>query len=155
MDSDDWIEADCYEKMSEMQKATGADIVAGNHYREIGAESYVIQNHIPAGLYSRENILPFLIYSGEFFEFGLHPSLCTKLIRKNLLDKIQMSVNEDIVVAEDAVVVYSGVLGAGRILVTDICKYHYVQRQGSLTKSEGKDDLRRLGLVFETMEEVN
>ncbi|MCM1112008.1 MAG: glycosyltransferase [Muribaculum sp.] len=154
VDSDDWVEEDYFEKMVEMQQKTGADIVAGNHFRDVGSESYPIFNNIPIGLYSREDILPKLIYAGKFFEFSVHPSLCTKLIRKRIVDTTQMSVNEDIVSDEDGAVLYPSVLEADTVVITDICGYHYVQRQGSISKSECPDDLRRLRLVFDHVEKA-
>lgn len=154
VDSDDWIERDYFENLIKAQQETGADIVAGNHYRDIGLESYIVPNRIPPGIYDRSSILPQLIYSGNFFEFGLHPSLCTKLIRKDILDVTQMNVNEDIFCEEDGAVIYPSVLKADKILVADMRGYHYVQHQGSITKSTGADDARRLQLVFDYLEHV-
>lgn len=154
VDPDDWIEKDYYDQMIQAQKETGADIVAGNHFRDIGPQSYTVPNNIPIGLYRKEDILHKMIYTGIFFEFGLHPSLCTKLIRKKILDITQMSVNEDIFCEEDGAVIYPSVLEADKILITDVCGYHYVQRQGSITKSGCEDDIRRLRLVFTHLEKV-
>lgn len=154
VDSDDWVEPDYFEKLLKMQKKYDADIVAGNLFRDIGEDSYPVYNRIPTGLYRKQDILPQLIYSGNFFEFGLHPSLCSKLIRKEILDITQLSVDEDILEGEDDAVVYPSVLVAEKILVTDICGYHYVQRQGSITKSVKQDDLRRLQLVFDHLEKT-
>lgn len=153
VDPNDWIEKDYFEKMVLAQEDSQADIVAGNHFRDIGKQSYTVCNNILAGLYTRESILPKLIYSGKFFEFGLHTSLCTKLIRRSILDKIQPEVDEEINCDEDTVMVYLGILEAKKVLVTEYCGYHYVQRQGSITKSEGNDDLRRLRLAFRCLEE--
>lgn len=152
VDSDDWIEKDFLEGLVNYQKKYNADIVAGNHVRDIGLESYPIHNKIPVGLYSRQEILPQLIYAGNFFEFSLNPSLCTKLIRRNILNITQMTVDENIFMEEDSAVLYPSVLEADKILVTDLCGYHYVQRQGSISKSVGTDDLERLRLVFRHLE---
>lgn len=152
VDPDDWIEKDYYENLVNMQRKNDADIVAGNHFRDIGSDSYLVHNGLPTGVYSRQDILPRLIYSGIFFEFGLHPSLCTKLIRKEILDITQMNVDEDIFCEEDGAVIYPSVLEASKVLVTDTCGYHYVQHQGSITKSVCSDDLRRLQLVFSHLE---
>lgn len=154
VDSDDWIEKDYFENLIKAQKETGADIVAGNHYRDIGSGSYTVYNRISTGIYDREKILSQLIYSGDFFEFGMPPSLCTKLIRKNILDFTQMNVDENIFCVEDGAVTYPSVLEADKILITDICGYHYVQHQGSITKSVGEDDLIKLKLVFDYLEET-
>lgn len=154
VDSDDWVEEDYFEKLIKKQEESDADIVAGNHFRDIGQESYAIFNCIPSGLYSLRDILPNLIYSGKFFEFGLHPSLWSKLIRKKILNITQMNVINDISCEEDGAVVYPSILMANKILLTDICGYHYVQHQGSITKSECADDLRKLNLVFSYLENI-
>lgn len=152
VDPDDWIEKDYYENLIKIQQETDGDIIAGNHHRNIGSESYIIRNKIPTGIYDKKTILPQLIYSGEFFEFGLHPSLCTKLIRREIMDATQMNVNEDIVCVDDGAVIYPAVLEARKIVITDICGYHYVQRQGSITKSVGSGDLMKLRLVYDHLE---
>ena len=154
VDSDDWIEQDYYKNLVQMQKKYNADIVAGNHVRDIGQESYPVCNNIPAGIYNRQDILPNLIYSGSFFEFGMNPSLCTKLIRKDILDITQMSVNEDIVGEEDPAVLYPSVLEADKILITNLYGYHYVQRQGSISKSLYSNDSMRLKAVFDYIEKI-
>lgn len=152
VDPDDWIEKDYFESLIKIQKETDADIIAGNHHRDIGSDSYTIRNRIPTGIYDRKTILPQLIYSGDFFEFGLHPSLCTKLIRREVMDSTQMNINEDIVCVDDGAVIYPAVLEAEKIAITNICGYHYVQRQGSITKSVGSDDLMKLKLVYDHLE---
>lgn len=154
VDPDDWVEADYFDNLVRMQKKYGADIVVGNHFRDVGLESYPIFNTLPVGLYTSEDILPKLIYTGNFFEFSVSPSLCTKLIRKEILDVAYTNVNEDISYEDDGAVVYPSILEADKILITDICGYHYVQRQGSITKSVKQDDLRRLHLVFEHLEKT-
>lgn len=148
VDSDDWIEKDYFESLVNRQIASGADIVAANHFRDIGEQSYAVFNNIAPGIYTKETILSQLIYSGTFFIFGLHPSLCTKIIRREILNTTQMSVDEEIFCEEDGAVVYPSVLEAKQILLTEICGYHYVQHQGSITKTAYADDLRRLKIVF-------
>ena len=65
VDPDDWIEKDYFENLIKAQQETGADIVAGNHCRDVGSSSYTVYNKLPAGIYDREKILPQLIYSGD------------------------------------------------------------------------------------------
>lgn len=152
VDADDWIEKDYFESFVAAQRESGADIVAGNHFRDIGEQSYTVHNDIPDGQYDSKSILPNLIYSGKFFELGLHASLWSKLIRKELLDKILGYVDNKMHYAEDALMVWLSILEADKILVTDICGYHYVQHQGSITKSEGVDDLKKIRFVFHALE---
>ncbi len=147
-DADDWVETDYYEQMVRAQEKSGADLVAAGHFHDIGEESGKVWNQIPAGLYQRGDILPKLIYSGTFFTYGLQPHIYTKLIRREILDKTQMAVDERICAGEDAAVVYPSVLEAEHILVTDICGYHYVQHPGSITKTGNENERERMHIFM-------
>lgn len=152
VDADDWIETDYIEKMVKAQQDTGADIIVSNHFHDIGADSKKVCGNFPIGLYTKEFLLPTLLYSGQFFEYGLQPHMVTKLFRKEILLKTQMCVDGRIVIGEDAAVVYPSVLEADRIYISDICGYHYVQRPGSMTKKETHDETEMYDLLFAHLE---
>lgn len=154
VDGDDWIEPDYFEKMVSAQKASGSDIVAAGHVHDIGAAATKIMNQIPAGTYQRDSILPRLIYSGHFFEYGLQPHVFTKLIRSEILKRTEMAVSQRICTGEDAAVIYLSILEANQITVTNICGYHYVQRQGSLMKTSQDDELARIQILMQHLEQV-
>ncbi len=154
VDGDDWIESSYYEQLVSAQEASGADIVAAGHFHDIGNESKKVMNQISNGFYGKDSILPKLIYSGRFFEYGLQPHIYTKLIRKNILYKTQLSVDERICAGEDAAVIYPSVLEAKQILITDICGYHYVQRQGSITKTGNANERERIQILMEYLERI-
>lgn len=152
VDSDDWIEPDYIDQLASAQAASGADIVAAGFLRDTGTESRKRLENIPVGVYDCKSLLPQLLCTGKFFEFGLYPSLCTKLFPRKLLHKVQMTVNSRICLGEDAAVVYPCVLEAKKIVVTDICGYHYVQHPGSMTKVGDTDELERIQLLIEHLE---
>ena len=152
VDADDWIESDYIDNLVRAQKISSADIVAAAHYHDIGGDSRKICNNFPEGTYLRKELLQRLIYSGVFFEYGLQPHLCNKLIKRTILEKTQINVSDRINAGEDAAVLYPSVLEAERICVTDICGYHYVQHLGSITKSRSTDEAERLKLLFEHLE---
>lgn len=154
VDSDDWIEDDYFEKMVKSQQQADADIVMSNHFRDIGSWSYTVCNKFPVGLYGKEELVPRLIYSGEFFASGITPFFWSKLFRKNILDKTQMNVDEKISFGDDIAVVYPSILEADKILVTDICGYHYVQHQGSITKSVDSGDAEKLRRAFSYLDHI-
>lgn len=139
VDSDDWIETSYYERMLAVQGKTGADIVLAGHFHDIETDSRRINDNFRTGIYTREQLLPTLLYAGRFFEYGVQPHMVTKLFKKELLQKTQMRVDDRIVIGEDAAVVYPSVLEAERIAVSDICAYHYVQHPDSMTKRELKN----------------
>lgn len=154
VDADDWVEPDYFGQMVQAQRESGADIVAAAHFHDIGTGSGKVCNAFPAGIYIREQLLPQLIYSGKFFEYGLQPHVYTKLIRKEILDKTQMAVDDRICAGEDAAVVYPSVVEADKVCMADICGYHYVQRQGSITKTRGADELGRFRVLASGLEDA-
>lgn len=154
VDSDDWIEPFYYEKMISVQKASGADIVSSGHFHDIGMESRRVNDNFPTGMYTKEQLLPALLYVGRFFEFGLQPHLVTKLFKKEILTKAQMLVDSHIVIGEDAAVVYPSVLEAEKIYISDICGYHYVQHPNSMGKQEFENKTNIFNLLLAHLENV-
>ena len=75
VDADDWIEPEYIEKLAELQKESEADIVAVAHYHDIGGDSRLIKNGVDAGVYGVEQLLPVMLYTGKFFEYGITPQL--------------------------------------------------------------------------------
>lgn len=153
VDADDWIEPDYFENLMQIYQKTGADIVAAGHFHDIGDSSKKVVNHVPAGLHETRDILGTLLYSGEFYEYGITPQLYTKLIRSDVLKPVQENVDERIRCGEDAAVTYPSVLRAKKIYVTDFCGYHYVQHQESMTKTENKDELVLIRILIEFLED--
>lgn len=154
VDADDWIESNYFAQMAKLQCQTNADMVAINLFADIGCESKTVSNTIPSGIYNCKDILPRLIYSGIFFEYGLQPHLVTKLLKRDTLRYVQGAVDPRICVGDDASVVYPYVLNAKKIAVADICGYHYVQHQGSITKTYRTDELDCIRLLIDYLEQV-
>lgn len=155
VDSDDWIEPDYYEKMVLAQEKTGADIVLSGHFHDIGADSRQVRDNFPVGVYTKEQLLPALLYAGRFFEYGVQPHMVAKLFKKEIAVKMQMRVDNRIVIGEDAAVVYPSVLEAEKVYVSDVCAYHYIQHPNSITKSrEVKKGAEIYDLLFKCLEEA-
>ncbi|MEY8410230.1 glycosyltransferase [Lachnospiraceae bacterium 62-26] len=140
VDGDDWIEEDYFQQMVGIQKASDADLVASGHFHDIGNSGCKVYNHIRSGCYVKEEILPRLIYSGEFFEYGLQPHLWNKIIRRDIMKSVEMRIDDSITIGEDVLAVYPCVMEADIICVTDICSYHYVQHENSMTKAYRKPE---------------
>lgn len=152
VDGDDWIEPDYIEELVKVQERTRAEVIAVNLYFDIGDASKVIRNGYQYGVYDGEELYHNLLYSGQFFEYGINPHLVTKLISRELLQPIQMAVDERIMAGEDAAVTYPCVLAADRICVADVCGYHYVQRLGSMTKTKSTGEGQRAQILFQYLE---
>lgn len=152
VDADDWIEADYFEQMVRAQKESGADLIVSGHFHDIGEDSKKVWGSFAEGTYSKEQLLSKLLYSGNFFEYGIQPHMVTKLFRKEILLKTQLCVDERIVVGEDAAVVYPSILEAEKICITNIYGYHYVQHGGSITKKELRNEMEMYQMLFGHME---
>ncbi len=149
VDSDDWIEEDYFEKLVAVQRKSGADIVAAGHYHDIGKNSIKVFNNISSGCYSKEEILSRVIYSGEFFEYGVQPHLWNKLIRRDIMESVGKRIDDSISIGDDVLFVYPGIKEAKKICITDICAYHYVQHADSLTKKRQKPEQMKLNILLE------
>lgn len=148
VDADDWIEPDYVERMAMAAYESQADMVASDLYFEIGDEQKTVRNHFEKGVYTSAQLLPSVLYAGEFFEYGIQPHLVTKLIKRELLASVMPFVEGIIVAGEDAAVTYPCALKARCICITDICSYHYVQHPGAMTKTYlENENMRILTLV--------
>lgn len=143
-DADDWMESGYIEKLVHLQRSSKADIVVAAHYHDIGDDSGLVKNGVDDGVYGVEQILPVMLYTGKFFEYGVTPQLYTKLFRADILKKILPVIEESIIAGDDAAVVYPALLMATRICVTGESGYHYVQHSGSITKIKFEDEYQRI-----------
>lgn len=148
VDADDWIEVDYFERMVYAQKESNVDIVIAGHYHDIGDISYKVSSNIPLGIHKVENILDRMLYSGSFFEYGIQPHLVTKFIKREVLMKTQLTVDERIFSGEDAAVVYPSLLEVEEICIIDNCGYHYVQHQKSMQKTRNLDEIERYQVLM-------
>lgn len=152
VDADDWIEPDYIEELVKAQKRTQVKMVAADLYFDIDNSSKVIRNGFSYGVYDVRELYHSLLYSGRFYEYGINPHLVTKLIYREILQQKQMAVDERIVAGEDAAVTYPCLLAVDKICITNVCGYHYVQRPGSMTKTESAGEEQRIQVLFSYLE---
>nr|WP_297765398.1 glycosyltransferase [uncultured Butyrivibrio sp.] len=90
VDSDDWIEAETYDCISELL-CREPDVIVYPIFRYFSDENVYKEETYFSGEYSRERILneifPMMIWSVPDSRFGLDPSLCNKIFKKDLLKK--------------------------------------------------------------------
>lgn len=144
VDSDDWIEADYISRLVELQYGSDADIVAVAHYHDIGNDSRLVKNGIENGTFETLDIASEMLYTGHFYEYGIGPHLVTKLFPTDILKKIKDEIDDNIVAGDDAAITYAAILDAQKICVSDMAGYHYVQNQGSITKTNCSDEISRI-----------
>lgn len=148
IDADDWIEPPYFAQMMEAMQESHVDLVAANLYFDIGEASTVVANNVKCGIYDTREIINQMLYSGSFFEYGIQPHGVTKLYKTEKLKMIQAELDNRICIGEDAAVLYPYIYHCDKILVTDICCYHYVQRTGSITKQRGENEIEGIDYLI-------
>lgn len=145
VDSDDWIEVHTYETMVEYLE-DGFDVVACGIIRYLDADNQALDiNLVPAGKYFKEEIekyvLPFMIWNQEKGKFGLDPSLCTKLMKRELLLKHLEKVKSlGIYYGEDSAVAYPMLKAIKSIVVLNQCMYYHRQRRPNVVSPYMKEE---------------
>lgn len=138
VDSDDWVEPQMYSTMLKAMDDNRADVVICDISRDTSQGSFLMKNHIEPGLYEKEKLAQ-EFYLSMLFNFqdgwpGINPSLCNKVVKKELLEDVIFSIDETITYGEDALCTYPIMLNAERIFViNDVGFYHYSENIESVT----------------------
>jgi hypothetical protein len=128
-------------------------------WRDDGALNYgnvveILSNNLPCGLYSKDKlnteVYPRMLCTGVFSQFGIFSYLWNKVFKKEILYPNQMSVSNEIFMAEDAACTYPALLDSGSIYITDSNFYRYRQRVDSMVKSRDIDkyELNRYNILY-------
>lgn len=147
VDADDWIDENAYEKI--LDGTEEADVIAYGLIEEYGHKQISRRNDFMEGRYEesrlREEVIPKMLYRGNFFEFGILPNLVCKLIKRSLLQSCCRKINNRVTMGEDADFTYHVMLEAKSLYMKDICPYHYIQRTASMVRNEvAADSLKSL-----------
>lgn len=138
VDSDDWIAPDMYKIMCRIMTETHADVIVCDHTSVTHNGEVICRTPFPAGFYDKtrleQEIYPYMIYSGSFFQYGISPNLWNKAFRRELLGPHLFHVPNDIVVGEDTLASYSCMLEAESIYFIGKSLYYYRSNADSLSR---------------------
>lgn len=127
IDSDDWIDDNMYDNMIQLAETNEADIVAVGFLNE-DDNTYPSYNGCVSGIYNNSSLgylKKIVLYTGEFFEFGIIPTLWSKLIRRELFAQIKMP-DKFIKMGDDAALTYPLINRAECIVINnEFTPYHY------------------------------
>lgn len=154
VDGDDWIDCDMYEKLYHNLIESDADIVAAGRIEEHSNQSLRCENIAESKIYADESLAELyskMIFSGEFFSFGLYPTVWDKLFKSELLRRNQLQVPDMIVIGEDVACVYPCMLEAKRVCVLPDCFYHYRQHEGSMLRRKDMEYIIRVVCLYQYM----
>lgn len=162
VDSDDWIEADMYEKMWESACKYNSDMVVCGLVFDYEDTSVPGRNEISnfaREYYSRkelEEIFPTLINDGRFFGRTLQPARVTKLYRRELVEQNMELCREEVTVGEDMQLTLPVLLDAKSMsVVKEFYPYHYWFNQKSMTGKFDPNYLDKIKVMERRLKEIS
>ena len=160
VDSDDWIGEDMYAYMYSKITQYHCDLVSIGYTKEFLYKTpRLFRDNIAFGFHDmnslHKTIFPNLICTDQYFNYGLMPSLCTKLFKTELLRSVLFAVDNIINVGEDAARVYSYLFKITSIYCSDQCLYHYRENRDSITHSFNPKLWEATDLLLHTLEAAN
>lgn len=154
VDSDDWIEAEMYEVLMREICKNQADIITSGF---IFGDNDILIDLFQEGVYEENNldiVYKSMIYDPEVKRSGMTCSVCTKVYRKELLERYMRQVPKGLQVWEDLAYVYLPFLEARRIQITHQTFYHYIQRDGSISHRYDVDLFEKMANAFRIIQKI-
>ena len=133
VDSDDWIDDNTFERfLPYMEK--GIDVISWQIVRYHDTDWQRISTHnFPYGIYNtkkyQKEVKPFMIWNFEKDTFGIDPSLCNKLIKRDLILKsLQHAQEINVGYGDDVAVIYPLLFVASTLFLSEDTLYYHRQR---------------------------
>lgn len=150
VDSDDWVEADMYEKLYHIAEDNSVDMVTCGFFLE-GNYTTKHMDTVCQGLYSGKDMQTLrerAIYNLEKQSSGLKASLCYKLFKRELIQNAQSRIPNDITMADDKVCLLTALLDCQSVYVYHQAFYHYRIRQNSIVHTGNEEYLLKVYAVY-------
>lgn len=152
VDADDWIDRDMY---NEMLLDTDADVIICGMIRETENGQVDLPNYVDGGIYEgtrlKEKFYPEMLFCFKHCEPSIRPSLCNKVIKKEIIEKIIFDVDDSIVYGEDVLISYPAMLLADKICVKAEGFYHYRQNLESVTNVYDEKLLNKFLILYDEL----
>ena len=156
VDSDDWIEVDMYKSLCNAARDFDVDIVICDIVENYRLQEVKRAQLVAPGLYRKDRlekeVYPIMLYSGEYYRFGLFPSLSNKIFKRGLLEKNLFDVDEKICMGDDAACTYPSLFDAESIYILENqYLYHYRQHTSSMTASYDQLFFNKILILYEQL----
>ena len=136
VDADDHIEPETYETIVNKLDDRLADVIASDILEESGSACVINSNRIKEGFYSGEElktcVYPVMLSSGDWFSFGILPTVCAKLFRREFLNQTTIRIDDSITFGEDVALTFQAMINALSVQIISHASYHYIKRNGSM-----------------------
>lgn len=130
VDADDWLDLHAYEQIVSYIKEEVDMVTYGIIRYQMEGTQFEDLNAIKAGEYARadieKKIIPTMLWDADLHVWGLDPSLCNKVVKKELWLKQLIKVKElQIHFNEDAAVAYPMIMNMNYVIILDKCLYYH------------------------------
>lgn len=148
VDGDDWIEPEMYCYMMNPVKLQDYDIICSGLTLE--KDNYAADEFdgFREGTYDRETIvaeiIPCMMYSSPMKKRAVTSSVCNKVFKKNIVDKVLLHIKNEITYGEDAVITYPSIAISRKIYLYTKSWYHYMIHDGSMVQSYSLDSFGKI-----------
>ena len=156
VDGDDWLDEDAYESLLNSLDGKMPDVISYGMKENYTDNIVVCKNKIVSGYYDvakmKHQVYPYMLCNGEFYEFGVIPSIGAKLVKRDILLSCQMKVREQVTIGEDAVCNMAVFLKAKSCVLSDKTPYHYRKRMDSMMGNS--IEVKEIKALFQNLKEV-
>lgn len=156
VDSDDWIEESMLEKCYKHLSDTNIEAVILDYYLNKVSKEEVYRNYVKPGFYSeyllKEEIQKKMLYAGEYYVFGVAPSVWSKIFKTEIIKKIIAEVDGKLTMGEDVALTYLYLANVKNVLVIDEAYYHYRYVENSMSRSSGETYFKKLNTLYDWLE---
>ena len=139
IDGDDFADSEYINNLVKTAESENVDAVVDSFLMSYSNREYVEKIYLPVGIYKGEKLEALkqhMIYSGEYFKFGINPALWNKLFRRDKLLKYYKDVPRGLTLGDDFAVSMPYLANADSVAILDSgAYYHYRQRADSMVKA--------------------
>lgn len=159
VDGDDWIDKDMIDAMVSTLSQKSVDLVICGLIKYIDDKSQVEEEpYYNEGCYEREHIekmiFPKMIYTGEYYFYGVIPAVFCKLYKKSLIANALEQVDSKLFYGEDAISTYALITKCKSVYILKKCYYFYRYRETSVSHVYNNKLFDNLLLLHKNLLEV-
>lgn len=163
IDSDDFIDADMFEKLYQRAKEENADIACcglKHLYEQDNHEEWTEQMSFPQDVFTveeiRKKMFPVLINDGSFMGRSLQPNRVTKLVRTSLVQKNLSLCDDRVGIGEDFQFSLCMFLDADKVVILrDYFPYYYWMNDSSMTMQHDVRYMDKIKILKENLSRIS
>lgn len=161
IDSDDWIEESCCEKMIKAITASNADILIAKAFKDIGDDSIdytykksIVENKLLDVDEKDDLIKSIFLDSKTGSKFYYADTPWAKMFNLKFIKNNKLSFKNNLKLAEDGLFNFEAYIKAEKIYFINECLYHYVKNNESVCNKFNSFIIENYKIVFEYYNEL-